>query len=148
MGSAATGAAQNAVFLSAKDGEYLEYTITTKGSRVNFSWLDDTDTEILSHNDFALGQDPVVWQLKTSVNGQGQVVLTVPQKGTYSRTVAINAAMAYGLVLAFVTAVDYRLTVNHMSSTGVLVEPAITDVNIKMTASTDPPVKAALLVNV
>jgi hypothetical protein len=113
------------VTLDSATGESLEYTLKIQGARANFAWVDDEETTVLSHTDFGL-EDQIVWQLKTAQQN-GQVVVTVPQKAGYQRTLAPGTDTQYTLAVGFITATSYTLTVKRIPPNA----PAtITDVDL------------------
>lgn len=125
----------NAVSLVAANNESLEYRLQPKGARANLAWVDDAGTTILTHLDFPMANE-LVWHLKTALDGAGQVVLTSPEKATYSRTLAPGSATVYDVTLGFVTASGYTLTTKKLDSAGTVLQ-TLTDVDLKMDQPTD-----------
>jgi hypothetical protein len=97
-------------------GEFLQYTLTVRGSRANMVWTDDQENQVLSSNDFPM-LNQLKWQLQTTAQNES-VVISVPESATYTRTVPIGTLMSYGLSMTFLTATGYTLNVQRSNAGG------------------------------
>lgn len=126
---------QGFVSPSAATGQFLEYNLKVSGARANFAFVDDNQTSILTHMDFGLVGN-LVWQLKTSVGADGKINVAVPQNPGYSRTEGPGTRAEYLLSLAFVTAVEYALTIN-LCNADQSVATTLRDIKVTMQQPTD-----------
>jgi hypothetical protein len=133
-----TGFNSGAVEIDALRGETLDYQLGVSGASANFALVDDETTQVLTDQNFPIGQNTLGWRLKFTAMGTNVRVTVIDaagnQIGTYQRDIPVSVADAgpipiYGITLLFITAVGYTLTVNHTRSNSV--KDKIADVQYK-----------------
>jgi hypothetical protein len=115
-------------------GEFLQYTLTFEAAAPNMAWTDDQEALVLSSNDFP-AVTPLKWKLQSAAPQNGSVVITVPEKGGYTRTVPTGSLITYGLALTFLTSPGYTLKVDRCNGAGTIQN--VSDFQYKMGQPSD-----------